>query len=122
MKKLNKVGFFQELSHGDDDGPKLRELVQQHENDYEHDVIAYLLCGKEFITCLGFTSDVLNPDSGFKISPNITTDGVWAWPLDLAYYVKEYHVKLPDEFLSHMKRNQWVIPNITDNELMEFEI
>jgi len=36
---------------------------------------------------------------------SMQTDGVWAWPNVLAYYVERYHCRLPDEFVSHVRRH-----------------
>jgi hypothetical protein len=38
------------------------------------------------------------------------TDGVWLWPEGLHVYVERYHVRLPDEFVEHMRRNGFRIP------------
>jgi hypothetical protein len=121
MKKLNKVGFFRELPHGDEDGPILREMVSSSPHQDEANVLNYLNLGEELITCLGLTSDVLYPSSEM-ISPHILTDGVWAWPLDLEYYVRTYHVQLPEPFLRHMNKNQWKIPAIDQETLEQLEI
>jgi hypothetical protein len=121
MTKVNTVGFFQELSHGDSDGPKLRDSLQQTSDKHETEIVGYLLSGKILIACFGIASDILNPSSEFKIAPHIMTDGVWAWPQDLAYYVKEYHVLLPDSFINHMIANQWCVPDITEEKLLTLE-
>ncbi len=47
-------------------------------------------------------------------SPDILTDGIWAWPGDLPYYVKHYNVRLPCEFIAHAKTNDWKVPNTVD--------
>lgn len=47
--------------------------------------------------------DALSPDSGEPVPVGIATDGTFAWPLHLEYYVRRYGVKLPDEFLAHVQ-------------------
>ena len=122
MTKLNKVGFFQELPHGDTDGPILKDLIRKEANKQQNEIIQYLVSGVELITCLGVTSDILDPSSDVIISPNIITDGTWAWPLDLSYYVKAYNIELPKEFTKHIENNNWEIPIITDEILFTLEI
>lgn len=38
------------------------------------------------------------------------SDGVWVWPEGLAHYVELHSVMLPEEFVSTMRSNDWLIP------------
>ena len=38
---------------------------------------------------------------GTGIRDNLRTDGVYAWGTDLAYYIKKYNLRLPDDFVKH---------------------
>jgi hypothetical protein len=38
------------------------------------------------------------------------SDGVWVWPNLLEYYVREYHLRIPDEFVRHMAARNWRPP------------
>ncbi len=39
-----------------------------------------------------------------RVAPaEVRTDGEWAWPADLAYYVEKYSVGLPEKFLQHVR-------------------
>ena len=42
--------------------------------------------------------------------------GKWAWSGVLSYYVRNYNLKLNDDFLETMVLNEWKIP-ISENEL-----
>jgi hypothetical protein len=121
MRKLCKVGFFRELPHGDNAGPSLQEMGGSLPYPDQVNILSYLKSGKEFITCLGLTSDVLNPSSEM-IAPHVLTDGVWAWSLDLEYYVRKYYVQLPELFLHHMRENEWQVPDIDEQTLELLEI
>ncbi|MCE5231604.1 hypothetical protein LLG95_18655 [bacterium] len=46
------------------------------------------------------------------------TDGIWMWPEALYIYVEKYHVRLPEEFYEHMKKNNFTLPdeNAVDKE------
>jgi len=35
----------------------------------------------------------------------LLTDGHWTWRNDLAYYVENYRIGLPDEFIQHALRS-----------------
>jgi hypothetical protein len=45
---------------------------------------------------------------------HILTDGVWAWPAFLTFYLTHYHIDLPTELLHHARRNNWTIPSDID--------
>ena len=45
---------------------------------------------------------------------SMRTDGVYAWPDALAYYVERYQVELPPEFESHMAKSEWRMPDTVD--------
>ena len=47
------------------------------------------------------------------------TDGVWVWPGHYAYYVEKYGVDVPQEFLDHMSRRNWIAPELPEAELRE---
>lgn len=38
------------------------------------------------------------------------SDGEWLWPEGLAHYVEQHHVKLPDDFVAHMRQNAFAVP------------
>jgi hypothetical protein len=38
-------------------------------------------------------------------------DGIWAWPEGLAHYVEMHLIALPDEFLTHVRVNDYEIPH-----------
>jgi hypothetical protein len=44
----------------------------------------------------------------------VLTDGQYAWPSDLAYYVERYHVRLPDDFVSVIAAHGWRVPEAVD--------
>lgn len=120
--KLKKVGFFSELPHGDETGPTLRGAVRDWGEKDERKLIAYLKKGAVLFLCLGLARDVLDETAGFTHSPHILTDGVWAWPGDLRYYVKKYHVELPEEFLRHVRDRRYRLPRRKDLDLTALEL
>jgi hypothetical protein len=120
--RLKRLGFFRELEHGDQAGPSLVDLLGNEPREDETKIHDYLNNGLLFIGCPGLVEDVFDKTVGPIGSPSILTDGVWAWPDDLSYYVKKYHILLPVEFTDHARRNSFIIPhedsvNISDLEL-----
>ena len=98
-----QLGFFKELNYGDGSGGTLSELIQDTPHEWENEIVDYLSTQEPFIVSLGISYDVFYPDKIIG-APNIFTDGVWYWSEDLPYYIKNYHVKLPDEFIEYVKK------------------
>jgi hypothetical protein len=65
---------------------------------------------------MGPGTDVLSPAGPRIDPPHLLTDGVWYWPLDLAYYVERYHVALPAPFVAHMQACGWRPPAVPETE------
>jgi hypothetical protein len=53
---------------------------------------------------------------------NIRTDGVWAWPDSLSYYLENYHVFVPEEFLIHVRTKNYVAPDATEINVDNLEL
>jgi hypothetical protein len=95
--------------------PSLRSYISSAPAPDEQSALAYLgqgvLCGLCFDP--GMLRDVLQPSRRIDvigIGPNmLLTDGDWLWPGALLYYVQEYHLRLPQEFIHHAESNQWRI-------------
>jgi hypothetical protein len=50
----------------------------------------------------------------------LRTDGVFAWPNYLTYYVETLDAELPEAFLSHVERNHWIVPHVSLDDLTLF--
>ncbi|HEY4244251.1 MAG TPA: hypothetical protein VGM88_30770 [Kofleriaceae bacterium] len=98
---VTRIGFFRELKHGEATGPSLRESVRDHAQPDEAKLVAYLKGAPGLIASPGPVRDVLAPGAPIG-TRSISTDGVYAWPGDLPYYVAKYHVALPAKFLAHV--------------------
>lgn len=120
--KLKRVGFFQELDHGDPNGPKLAEHVSDRPQPDEARVVDYLRSGLLLIGCPGVVHDVLDNKVGPVGSPDVLTDGVWAWPGDLPYYVEKYHLRLPKEFVDHLRGRSFRPPAEREVDIRELEL
>jgi len=119
---LKKIGFFKELMHGDENGPELKKQIRNSSGNEEESIINYLNSGILYIASPGIVSDVLQKSDVIICAPHIFTDGVWAWPGDLSYYVKNYHVELPEEFIKYIKRKDYKIPLESEIDLEQLEL
>jgi hypothetical protein len=120
--KLKRVGFFRELEHGDPAGPEIRDCVRDRPQADEASIATYLRNGVLLICCPGVVGDILDSNAGPIGSPDILTDGVWAWPGDLCYYLQKYHVRLPDEFVAHLRLKSFRPPSDREVDVAKLEL
>lgn len=118
-RRVAPIGFFRELKHGRVDGPSLRDAMRDAGKPGESRIAAYLRTAPILLHALGPVTDVLAPKGDYICAPNIHTDGAYAWPEDLAYYVERYHVALPLEFLAHLAAAKWKAPADVDTSTIE---
>jgi hypothetical protein len=117
--RLTYVGNFIELGYDDHPNPpSLVALRGKRRVDGKQKVVEYLRSGTTLVMSPGRDEDVLDPRK-VAGSASVLTDGVYAWPKTLAYYVDSYDVELPPEFEAHMQRNQWKVPDGIDKLALE---
>jgi hypothetical protein len=114
---LIEVGFFRELRHGRPDGPSIRDCAEPDEGPDEMAIVRYLEAGATLAATGSMVDDCLDGAKKAVAPLEIATDGRWVWPRDLAYYVGEYHVRLPPDFVEHMRARGWKAPAFTREEM-----
>jgi hypothetical protein len=108
------VGAFREMGYDDDD-PSLVEARGKRAVENREQVVSYLRAGTSYLVSPGPVADYFD-ESRFAGTAGILTDGVFAWPHFLAYYVEQYDVELPAEFEQHMRERGWSAPTNVDLE------
>jgi hypothetical protein len=121
MMAIHKAGFFRELRHGDPSGPSLVECRDSLELNARAKVARYLRGGSVLATTGTMAGDWFNPSDTAVAPLEVRTDGTWAWPADLAYYVERYGVGLPLEMLDHMASHSWKASALSTEELLTAE-
>lgn len=112
---LKTVGFYKEMPHGMDSKLSIKDYIQKEKEDTKK-ISDYLLRGIEIIVSPGTVNDLLDESKGIAGTTSLFTDGEWVWSGDLAYYVREYKLQLPKEFIDTMKNNSWEI-NVSMEDL-----
>lgn len=84
------------MPHGDESDPSIYEFIDKNEKPESDNICNYLKAGSVLVAYGGVTQDIINPQNGSAGCPDILTDGIWLWPGDLVYYVKQYYLKLDD--------------------------
>ncbi|MEV0956974.1 hypothetical protein AB0I97_13975 [Streptomyces sp. NPDC049951] len=84
------------------------------EHSWEELAARYLEQGEVIVAASQWVDDLLEGNAKRICQYSIRTDGAWVWPSSLVYYVRQYHVKLPIEFLNHMAENDWVVGELEE--------
>ncbi len=102
--RLKRVGFFSEFGFTARGGaPSLKDAVRDVA-EYDVEAVArYLRVAPMLAAAPGIVRDVFDPDASAVMTLSIKTDGVYEWPMPLAYYVSRYKLALPAEFLAHLE-------------------
>lgn len=113
---LKSVGHYNETRHGIGLDLSIHEFLQEECPERAEQICSYLDNGVLLIVSPGSSEDVITSGNSIPGGNSEFTDGTWIWPGDLSYYVRNYLLKLPDDFLNHIVDNNWVIP-ISDNDI-----
>jgi|UniRef100_A0AAU3I3A7 hypothetical protein len=119
---IRTVGFFSELGPGWGlplDG-LLRESVGPAGEPDEAEIIGYLGRGAGIWAEMSAGPDVLDPQAPVLSGVgSLFTDGTWLWRRDLPYYLGTYHVSLPRDFLTHVRKARYRVPAVPETRLLE---
>lgn len=113
MNVVQKIGFFIELPLQERIA-SLQAIRQDVPHPYEDKILLYLEAGTVFGVMPGIEEDVLAFPPQVIGLTRVLTDGVWAWPEALTYYVRRYHINLPEEFVVYMRLHKWTPPSRVD--------
>lgn len=118
------VGFFREMQPNPDE--VFKESIFDHLTggpSYEaSNVVRYLESGYPVFDIMEGTRDVLGGKFLVPGGSSLLTDGQYVWRNDLSYYVREYKINLPVEFLNYMRDRNFEIPRKTHNFSRKSEI
>ncbi len=116
--KLKPIVHFREFPFGTIHDPSIRESAAPQPWEHQQQVLDYLRSGHILAFPMGADlpdwfdrTKRANPTIATGIEGGVTplTDGVWFWPAGLIYFVEQYNVRLPQEFIDHAVRNNWQI-------------
>lgn len=90
------IGAYEELNPGKN-FPSMKESFSEKPYNGQEEIIHYLLHGKEDIASFKIPKDVFTGNV-IPMSMIGMNDGEYTWWNTLAYYVKNYNLRLPTEF------------------------
>lgn len=114
------VGFFDEIPDATFTDSVARESIHDWLGEsvsYPRDrVLRYLDSGHPVVERMSSAPDVLDETITIRGGESTLTDGEWVWRWDLTHYVDRYPLRLPEEFLRTMERNDYTPPPLKDEE------
>ena len=114
---MRRFGFFNEVPETERKQTIL-SLQSPAARPDEDRALGYLARGVLIGVAMCVETDPLSDPPTMIGPPNARTDGVWLWPETLSYYVRRYHVRLPEELLAHMRQNGWECPQAVNHEAL----
>jgi hypothetical protein len=99
-----ELGFFRELRHGDPLGPSIADALDDPLAPGLREAVArYLEQGTVIVATTARADDVVDPTTRDVSGINVMSDGDYVWSEDLAYYVRTYGARVPDELVRRAK-------------------
>ncbi|WP_146074977.1 hypothetical protein [Streptomyces sp. Ru73] len=78
--------------------------------------LAHYLEESPSLMSAGNIADPLDAEKGPVVPFGFSTDGEWAWPTYWAYFVREYGVSVPEDFLAHARTRNFSPVTLGDDE------
>lgn len=105
-KMLKSVGYWSERLDDDYLIHPARLINRTWQEKDRGKIVDYLRNGLVFMSSLGWaTCRFPDGPSNEEMGCRDLTDGAWVWPEGLWIYVQRYGVRLPDEFVQHMRQS-----------------
>ncbi len=76
---------------------------------YMDSICKYLDNGRTLVAWRGLSYCRMCGRSDEVMGSDCLTDGVWAWPQGLSHYLRAHDIMLPEKFVEHAIKNDWVV-------------
>lgn len=81
------------------------------------EILDYLKSGSAVSVAMGKAPDELDESKPSVVSIGLITDGVFIWPMALNYYFGNYDIEISEKLLQHIRKNEYVAPEVSDDIL-----
>lgn len=82
-------------------------------------IAEYLGSGTVVLSAMSTSEDELDPSRPAEVPKMYCTDGVWVWPMAMAYYLHWDDVAPPRDFLDHIRRKNYQQPEVVAPDAMQ---
>ncbi|MEV5803307.1 hypothetical protein [Streptomyces collinus] len=88
------------------------------DNASVRDVVSYLKSGYPILDVMELTTDVIGGAFRVPGGSSVLTDGQYVWREDLAWYVEQYNIDLPRDFLETARSHGFRTPPADPDALL----
>jgi hypothetical protein len=114
------VGFYAELDPNSSFAQgRIRDAISTDPQPDEAGLIAYLDQGHPLVDFTETTRDVVTGNEAIVGGSSLKSDNTWVWRNDLSFYVRKYHLKLPEAFLDHVRALDFTMPEKNREQIIE---
>ncbi|MBF6426160.1 hypothetical protein IU440_15850 [Nocardia cyriacigeorgica] len=109
-----------QLDDADDESPFEQVPIRERLGKLDEEDRASLATYLDESSALWVTAsidDPLDPAKKRVVPIGYSTDGTWAWPSYWGYFVREYGVEVPDEFIAHARERNFA-PAVLDRDAL----
>lgn len=96
---MNIIGRYKEI-YNSEKYPTIRNDLN-HPSQYKDLILDYMKKCKTTSSAPAIIHDVIS-NQKVDIPLECKTDGIYGWRTDIIYYIEQYDLKLPDDFISHV--------------------
>ncbi|GAB2721962.1 hypothetical protein [Nocardia thraciensis] len=115
MSTLRPVGIYREMYRkGREDLPLLADSYTKRVIDDRWRVAEYMRAGTPVFDVLEDVVDLVDGREWVRGGPSLISDGEWIWRIDSAYYLENYSLDIPQEFLERVRRHDYRPPGDVD--------
>ena len=108
MPNVKPVGIYREMyrkrpAHL----PLLAESYTTRDIEDRSKIIEYMRLGEPVFDVLEDVVDVVDGKEWIRSGPSLISDGEWLWRVDSIYYLSNYALDIPDDFLEHVRSQDY---------------
>ncbi|MGW6122090.1 hypothetical protein ACWFRF_23795 [Nocardia sp. NPDC055165] len=104
-----RIGDWPEVS--------LADLVGHLDDELREPLSHYMLECQSLVTTQSM-ADPLDPARGHGVPTGMSSDGTWVWSAYWGYFVREYGIAVPNEFIDHVRSRNFE-PVLLDQDEQE---
>lgn len=113
---MKVIGYWEEGRNSE--WPHPRYFVGDWPGNDKNKILAYMHAGTEGDSYKGWSECRM---CGKTNGSSDVHDGEWLWPIGLTHYAEAHSVVLPQEFINHVRANNYIIPDRKPIRAMPFE-
>lgn len=104
---MNKLGFWKEFYFRGDNLPSIHKngSLKKRNDVIDQDVINYLKSGVWLYKVRSIFECIITGE--YVGTPYVYTDGEWFWTTEYIYYLENYDIFIPEEFLKKIVSNNY---------------